>query len=152
MKISAEQLKQRINHFKEVLKRSGVKITYQRMEIFREVAKSSKHPDAERIYKGVRARVPPVSLDTVYRTLWLLVDLGLITTLGASRERARFDANMRSHHHFVCLTCGMTRDFYSADLDQLRIPESVRELGTVEKTQVQIRGVCLRCRKKKGSA
>ena len=52
-----------MNHFKEGLRRSGVKLTHQRLEIFREVVKSSDHPDVETIYKGVRKRVPTVSLD-----------------------------------------------------------------------------------------
>jgi len=141
-----------MNRFKEGLARSGIKITHQRLGIFREIAESGDHPDAERIYKGVRERVSTVSLDTVYRTLWLLLDLGLITTLGPSRGRARFDANMRSHHHFVCSGCGMTRDFYSAEFDQLKIPDSVKELGRVEKTQVDIRGICLQCSTKKEKA
>jgi len=149
MKIDPEELRQRINRFKTGLKRFGVKLTHQRLEIFQEVAKSGDHPDVETIYKGVRKRVPTVSLDTVYRTLWLLLDLGLITTLG-TRDRVRFDGNMRSHHHFVCSKCGMTHDFYSGEFDQLKIPETVKALGSVEKAQVEFKGFCLRCSKKKG--
>ncbi|MBN2467659.1 MAG: transcriptional repressor [Deltaproteobacteria bacterium] len=148
MKISPEELKQRMNRFKEGLKRSGIKLTHQRLEIFREVAESGDHPDAETIYRGVRERIPTVSLDTVYRTLWLLLDLGLIATLGPSRERSRFDANMSPHHHFVCSRCGMTYDFCSPEFDQLNIPDSVMELGNVEKLQVEVRGICLQCSKK----
>ena len=103
------------------------------------------HPDAESVYQGVRERMPTVSLDTVYRTLWLLVDLGLITTLGPPRERTRFDANLSRHHHFVCVRCGRTRDFYSEELDQLKIPKSVKDLGYVETARVEVKGVCLKC-------
>jgi Fur family peroxide stress response transcriptional regulator len=140
-----------MNRFQEELKRSGVKLTHQRMEIFREVARTGDHPDAETIYKGVRERVPTVSLDTVYRTLWLLHDFGLISTLGPPRERARFDANMRFHHHFVCVQCGLTRDFYSQELDELKIPKSVKSFGHVETTNVEVRGVCLECANKERS-
>ena len=150
MKISAGELKDRMNRFEEVFKRSGVKLTHQRLEIFREVAKSIDHPDVEKVYKEVRKRVPTVSLDTVYRTIWLLRDLRLITTLGSSRERTRFDANMKPHHHFVCVRCGMTCDFYNDEFDQLKIPDSVRKLGSAEKTQVEIRGICLQCSREKG--
>jgi len=149
VKIPPAELKERLNHLKEGFRRLGVKLTHQRLEIFREVAKSSDHPDAERIYKSVRKRVPTVSLDTVYRTLWLLLDLGLITTLGPSRERTRFDANMRPHHHFVCSMCGMTRDFYSEELDGLRVPRSAKSFGQVATMQVEVRGVCLECAGKK---
>lgn len=147
MKFKPEELQKRMNFFKDGLKRSGVKFTHQRLEIFHEVAKSPDHPDAETIFKGVRTRVPSISLDTVYRTLWLLIDLGLITTLGPPRERVRFDANMNSHHHFICIKCGMTRDFYSEDLDRLMIPDAVKTWGSVEIAQVEVRGICLRCSK-----
>jgi len=118
------------------------------MEIFREVAQTSDHPDAEKVYQGVRKRMPTMSLDTVYRTLWMLKDLGLITTLGSSRERTRFDANLSRHHHFVCIRCGLTRDFYSDAFDELRLPDSVKAFGRVETTQVEIKGVCLKCNAK----
>ena len=86
-----------------------------------------------------------VSLDTVYRTLWLLVDLGLITTLGPPKDRVRFDANMRTHHHFVCTMCGATRDFYCNEFDRLNLPLEVEALGTVNATQVEAKGLCLDC-------
>jgi len=149
MKFEPEALRKRMNHFKDGVRRSGVKLTHQRLEIFHEVAKSGDHPDAQTIFKGVRKRVPSVSLDTVYRTLWLLLDLGLLTTLGPPRERVRFDANTNSHHHFICTRCGMTRDFYSEEFDHLKIQDAVKTLGSVEKTQVEVRGICFICSKKK---
>jgi Fur family peroxide stress response transcriptional regulator len=131
--------------FEQVCRSAGVKLTHQRMEIFRQVAQTSDHPDAESVYRGVRKRVPTMSLDTVYRALWLLSDLGLITTLGPPRERARFDANLRRHHHFVCHRCGLTRDFYSNAFDELRLPQSVKAIGSVETTHVEARGICRNC-------
>lgn len=132
-------------HFERVCREAGAKLTHQRLEVFREVAKTGDHPDAETIYRRVRDRMPTVSLDTIYRTLWLLVDLGMIQTLGARRERARFDANLDPHHHFVCVKCGATRDFYSKDFDALALPDLLREIGRVEATHVEARGVCLDC-------
>ena len=143
--ITTEELQQRMNRFKEVLGRAGVKLTHQRLEIFQEVAKSIEHPDVETVFKGVRKRVPTISLDTVYRTLWMFLDLGLITTLGPPRERVRFDANTGRHHHFVCSICGKTRDFESRELDKLKAPESIKALGRAETTHVEVRGVCHEC-------
>jgi len=120
-------------------------MTPQRLEIFREIAGSRDHPDAEAVYHAVRRRVPTVSPDTVYRTLWMLQDLGLIQTLGARRRSVRFDANLEHHHHFVCTRCGLTRDFLSAAFDALGVPESLRELGTVTATHVEARGLCRDC-------
>jgi Fur family peroxide stress response transcriptional regulator len=148
MKFYSKKLQMRMDRFKEKLRNSGVKLTHQRMEIFREVALSEEHPDAENIYKSVRKRLPSISRDTVYRTLWSLLDLGLIATLGPPRKTVRFDANMETHHHFICTKCGMTRDFYSKRLDRLRIPESGKILETIQRTQVEVSGICIRCSKK----
>jgi len=134
--------------FEEVCRESGAKLTHQRMEIFREVAQTDEHPDADRVFQGVRKRIPMVSMDTVYRTLWWLKDLGLLTTLGPPRERARFDANLSHHHHFVCVHCGLTLDFYSDELDKLTLPDSIQSVGYVKTTQVEVQGVCLECASK----
>ena len=138
-----------MNRFKDLLTRSGVKLTHQRMEIYCEVMRASDHPDAETVYKRVRKRIPTISLDTVYRTIWLLMDLVLITTLDYPRERMRFDANMTPHHHFICASCGIVRDFYSEQFDNLKIPDTVKMLGSVERTQVELRGLCSNCTKRK---
>jgi Fur family peroxide stress response transcriptional regulator len=145
METSSKQLQERMSRLKDGLKRSGLKLTHQRLEIFREVAKSGIHPDAETIYKGVRERVPSISLDTVYRTLWLLLDLGLVTSLGASRERARFDANLKPHHHFVCVRCGLIRDFYSQYLENIEYPEEAEAFGEPVSLHLEVKGVCTKC-------
>jgi len=145
MKIARRDINQRMARFEDVCRKSGAKLTHQRMEIFREVAQTGDHPDVEKVFQGVRKRIPTVSMDTVYRTLWWLKDLGLITVLGPPRERARFDANLGRHHHFVCTQCGRTRDFYSDQFDKLELPESVQSFGHVEMTQVEVKGICLKC-------
>ncbi len=143
--MSPAEIQARVDHFKEACRQSGVKLTHQRLEIFREVASSTAHPDAEAVHKAVRERLPTVSLDTVYRTLWTLTDVGVLTTLGPRRERARFDANLAPHHHFVCVRCGLAEDFESAALDGLAVPPGVERFGRVLDTHVEVRGVCLAC-------
>lgn len=145
MRVSPEELQQRMGHLQEVLAEAGVRVTDQRREIFREVAGAGDHPDVETVFRGVRQRLPTVSLDTVYRTLWLLTDLGLITTLGLPRERFRFDGNVKPHHHFVCTRCGLTADFHRGEFDRLEVSDAVKEFGVAERTQVEVRGLCRKC-------
>ena len=145
MKIKKKEVELRMKHFETICRDEGIKLTHQRIEIFREIAQTEDHPDADQIFQRVRGRMPTVSLDTVYRTLWLLNDLGLVVTLGSSRERTRFDANLNSHHHFVCSQCGFTRDFYSNDLDNIRLPDSVVSFGEIDATHVEVRGICREC-------
>jgi Fur family transcriptional regulator, peroxide stress response regulator len=146
--VDAPSVERRIDEFKGAVRAAGVKLTQQRLEVFRALAESRDHPDADTIFREVRRRVTTVSLDTVYRTLWLLNDLGLITTLGPRRESARFDANLTPHHHYVCVQCGLARDFESAELNALRVPEAVERLGSVSGTHVEVRGVCEGCMKR----
>ncbi|MCX8052248.1 MAG: transcriptional repressor [Armatimonadetes bacterium] len=122
-----------------------MKLTYQRMVVFEEVAKTNQHPDAEAVYEAVRRHIPSVSLDTVYRTLWLLRDLGLIRTLGPQREKARFDANPHRHHHFVCNACGTAFDFDSPQFDELTVSYKLELVGQVQTAHVELRGICRHC-------
>lgn len=147
--LDAGEIDRRLARFRDACKKAGVKLTQQRLEIFQEAARSLDHPDAESLFTRVRRRLPTVSLDTVYRTLWFLVDLGVIAPLGHSQERMRFDANMDSHHHFVCTRCGLTRDIPSAGYQKPEAPPVVLDLGRVEQTVVEYRGVCAECAKEK---
>lgn len=131
--------------FDAAFDRAGLKKTPQRVLIFREVARTAEHPDAETVWKAVREVLPNVSLDTVYRTLWLFIDLGLIATLGPPRERTRFDANVDPHHHFVCTRCGAAHDVPAETVHRLEVPAAVREFGRVEAASVEFRGLCSRC-------
>jgi Fur family transcriptional regulator, peroxide stress response regulator len=144
-KVDRLTVDRRLDRFRSAATAAGVKLTHQRLEIFREVAASLEHPDAEAVLRAVRKRMPTVSIDTVYRTLWMLNDLGLVATLGPRRESVRFDANLDQHHHYVCVRCGLTRDFESAGLRALRVPAAVQELGRIISTHVEVRGVCRRC-------
>ena len=148
MTISSPEIKQRMAHFEQVCRTSGIKLTHQRIEIFREVAQTGDHPSAEMVYRGVRKRMPTVSLDTVYRTLWLLKDLDLVTMLESAHEKARFDARLSLHHHFVCMSCGLTQDLNCKEFDNLKPPKSAKALGQALITHVEVRGICFKCAEK----
>jgi Fur family transcriptional regulator, peroxide stress response regulator len=145
LKVDEQEIDRRVEHFKQAAKEAGVKLTHQRLEIFRVVATSVDHPSAEAVFHALKPQMPTLSLDTVYRTLWLLADLGLVVTLGPKRESVRFDANLAHHHHYVCIRCGLARDFESDELNALTIPESLGAFGSIVTTHVEVRGVCSRC-------
>ncbi len=149
MKVSSEEIRSRMERMMSMLRQAGVRLTPQRLEIFREVAGTDEHPDAETIYKRIRKRMPTVSLDTVYRTLWLFKDVGLIAALEGLSERIRFDANVRPHHHFVCERCGAIRDF-EVDADrEWKPPHSIAAIGDVHSTHIELRGICSQCKNKR---
>ena len=149
MAISRENLERHVRRFAETCAQAGLKVTHQRTEIFREVASSDEHPDAEMVYQRVRRRVTGISRDTVYRTLATLEREGLLRKAGILGGPSRYDANEEPHHHFVCKVCGRMKDFCSEALDDLPIPAVVKAMGRVESAQVQVRGICGVCARKR---
>jgi len=148
--ISKEQIQQRLAAFADACRQHGIKATHQRMEILRHLAGTEEHPDAETVYRNVRKRMPALSLDTVYRTLKLFEEKGMIVRMGAMKERARFDANTSRHHHFVCTQCGLVRDFCEETFNNLKASQEVPEAGCVHSVHVELRGLCRTCRTRSG--
>lgn len=145
MSVSKNIVEQRMNAFLAACVEQGVKLTHQRMEIFRELASTEEHPDTATLYARVKRRIPTISLDTVYRNLKLLAEHGIITAVGMSQDRQRFDANMDEHHHFVCVKCGMVRDFHTASMGPLATPEEAKSFGIPVSMHLEIKGVCRAC-------
>lgn len=143
--VARDEIERRLARFQEACRQQGLKVTHQRTEVFRELAKTEEHPGAETIYKRVRKRIPALSLDTVYRTLRTLEDQGVIGRVGSGHDRIRFDANTDKHHHFVCTRCGAVRDFYSDELSALQAPPQAADMGEVDDVYIELRGVCRRC-------
>ena len=130
----------------EALRRKGYKATPQRIAICRFALHSRDHPTAQRIYSEVKKVHLTVSLATVYKTLEILKDLGLVQELNFPRGQTRFDSHMKPHINLVCLRCGNIRD-----LDDLTAQEIVRRVVaaakfTVTGQRLDLYGVCEKCR------
>src|SRR4051812_4738450 len=114
---------QKRDHVGEMLatvRASGLKLTPQRMAIVRELAADPTHPTAQELFERLRAEQPTMSFATVYNTLDALAAAGLCAPLSLSPGPARFDPNMRPHHHAVCDGCGLVRDVEIAGDDVSR--------------------------------
>jgi Fur family peroxide stress response transcriptional regulator len=150
MPVAHDEAERRVAVMKDGLRACGMRLTHQRIEVVREIAATDEHPDVELIFQRVRRRVPTISLDTVYRTIGTLVELGYVTRTMLMPGPARYDANLTHHHHFVCTRCGATRDIGHPSLDAIQVPEDAMGLGRVETVQVQLRGVCADCERHEG--
>jgi Fur family peroxide stress response transcriptional regulator len=145
MKVDSNEIERRLESFKTRAREAGLKLTQQRLEIFREIASRTDHPDAETVYHAVHGRLPSVSLDTVCRTLWLLYDLNLIATYGRLRDTVHFDPNPAPHHHYICVRCGVIRDLAAPELDDFPLPPEFGAFGTVLAFRVELSGLCEGC-------
>lgn len=149
MAVPKEEITRRMERLMETCRQHGMKFTHQRMEVFRELAGTEEHPDAETLYQNVRKRVPAISRDTVYRTLSSLESQGMVRKAEMLFGRSRYDANMERHHHFVCTECGAMHDFCCEAMNDLAIPKDVGSLGRIESSHVQLRGVCPACARRR---
>lgn len=144
---ACKELKTRMEEFKKLCRERSLRVTAQRLEIFRTVAQSKAHPSAEAVFGFVRKKLPNISLDTVYRTLASMEEAGLVFRVGMS-SKARFDADLSPHYHFVCMSCGEVYDVFPPGGEPApRVPENVSEFGEVKNVNLQFRGICNRCRK-----
>ncbi len=139
---------QQIEHLKQICDEGGIKLTHQRLEIFREIMAASDHPSAELIHKRLQTKMPTLAIDTVYRTLATFDELGIVKKLHVMGERALFDANLTKHHHFVCTRCKQVEDIYWPEFDESMIPEKAAHMGRIQSRHLELRGICNTCLKK----
>ncbi|WP_046159885.1 Fur family transcriptional regulator [Caldanaerobacter subterraneus] len=95
---------------KEKLKEKGFKLTTQRRVILDVIMENkNKHLSSEEIYDLVKRKYPEIGLATVYRTLQLFEELGLVYKLNFDEGRNRYELyqeDAHQHHHLICLKCG----------------------------------------------
>lgn len=136
---------QQLENLRRLCDEAGIKLTHQRLEIFRELMVVTNHPSAEEIYKRIHTRLPTIAIDTVYRTLATFDELGLVKKLHVMNERNLFDVNLTVHHHFICSDCKKVEDIYWPDFDKSMLPKAVAGMGEAHSRHLEIHGVCNSC-------
>jgi len=137
--------KQHLEQLKQLCNEAGIKLTHQRLEIFRELMSVCDHPSAELIHKRIHRKLPTIAIDTVYRTLATFDELGLVKKLHIMNERTLFDTNVTIHHHFICTHCKKVEDIYWSEFDDSTLPEVVKGMGKIQSRHLEIHGVCNDC-------
>jgi Fur family ferric uptake transcriptional regulator len=137
----------------------GYRLTIPRQSILNVLSSTSKHLSAEEIYMAVHRLHPNIGLTTVYRTLELLVQMGLLSKYDFGDGRARYELfegpkGIRHHHHLVCTDCGRVID-YTDFIDKEKELLSQTEKGLSKKFNFKIKdhliqfyGLCDRCKDK----
>ena len=128
------------------LRAGGHRMTSQRLVLHRVLGELGRHASAEEIARVSAERLPGLSLPTVYATLELFEDLGLVRRVDAGGPAALFDPRVEPHAHFACRRCGAVADLDVA-LDATAVEDAARATGA-EPAQVDVvvHGVCAACR------
>ncbi len=132
-------------HFEATCRAQGLKLTHQRLEIYRRLVESTEHPSAEALHTMLAGSMPTLSLDTVYRTLATFEELGLVKRVETMSSQARFEAVIEQHHHFFCDRCGQLIDFHWQSFDGMRLPDELQGVGEIRDKNVVVHGVCADC-------
>jgi Fe2+ or Zn2+ uptake regulation protein len=114
------------------LESAGWKCTPQRLAVYDCLRRAMHHPTAEELYQNVQAKIPKISLATVYKALEALVASGLASKLTAAEGSARYDARREHHYHARCLRSGAVHDLptpFDPDLVDKLDPNLTRALA-----------------------
>ena len=124
-----------------------MRLTRQRLAIYRELTSRFDHPDVDHIYQAVKPKIPQISLFTVYRTMNALESADMVLRVATWKGHARYDGNVEEHSHFLCEQCGR--------LDDVEMKEGCKEMrdharsckhgGEIHRVDVMMTGVCGAC-------
>lgn len=133
-----------IERLTSLLQEKGVRPSAQRIAVLSAVANSSKHPSAEDIYTDLSELFHSLSRTTVYNSLKILSEKGLLRELEIESGCSRYDMALQApHRHFVCRHCSRIFD--------MPMPEGMSEIIApqfdVDAVEVTLRGLCPECRK-----
>ncbi|MCK4739712.1 MAG: transcriptional repressor [Deltaproteobacteria bacterium] len=97
----------------EKYKKSGVKLTPQRLAIIKFLEGNTSHPTADDIFKSIKKDYPTISFATVYNTLEMLKTNNGLVEVTINPERKHYDPNVETHHHAICKSCGLIVDIFT---------------------------------------
>jgi Fe2+ or Zn2+ uptake regulation protein len=128
-----------------VLRERGMRVTSQRVLVHRALGELDRHVTADELLEAVTERLPSVSLPTIYATLELLEELGMVRRLQRAGTTL-FDPRVEPHHHLVCSSCGTVEDLDS-DLDSAALERAAgRQDFQPERIEAIVHGRCRNCR------
>lgn len=126
----------------KILEEKGVKPSFQRLSVLKYLMLSQNHPSVDKIFKALAPDIPTLSKTTVYNTLNLLTEKGVVKALTINDNEIIYDYVFKPHAHFLCTECGHVYDVYlENNFDEIKEIEGNR----VHETQINFKGVCKRC-------
>lgn len=134
-----------------IIREHNLRVTPQRELILELLRKSNFHPTAEIIYVQAKKRYSGLSFNTVYRTLDLFEQKGLVKRFGVGENSYRYDGNINPHAHFFCMECNRLNDIDGEFIDLIQ--QVGKDAGLnygVEVIAVElfIQGICKECKRR----
>lgn len=126
----------------ERLATSGFRFTSQRRHVYDVLMHKRDHPTAEEVFIRSKAKLPDISMATVYNCLDALVECGLVRQVQLQRGATRFCPNMEEHCHYYCDECGKVVDVpLPAQAPSMQQPKGFK----VDHYEIAVHGLCADC-------
>lgn len=128
---------------------SQLRQTRQRRVILEQLQLLGTHPTADALFNAVRAKLPRISLATVYRNLEILSGQGLIRKIDVGGPPSRFDADLSPHYHVRCIDCNRVDDLKHQRVEVQDLSDDGASGYDLMGYRLEFYGLCPRCRLKK---
>lgn len=135
----------------KTFKEKNLKLTPQRIAVYKFLKSTKEHPSAETIYKTLLPEYPTMSLATVYKALRTFVDAKLIQEINVGEGNFRYDSNVSPHPHIQCLNCEKVDDIEDVSFSDLSDRIKGHTSYSVLASQVYFYGICKDCQDKNNS-
>lgn len=140
-----------IERLKNLLAAENYKLTSQRKQILKILLDNEgEHLSAEEVYNILQEKKSGIGLATVYRTLELFCELGIVRQIDFDEDRRRYELNQDNnihHHHLVCFECGKVIEFNDQILEEFEEHLQDKYSFKVEEHQIKFYGYCEECKK-----
>lgn len=140
--------KRELQIFRKYLERRGLKLTAERRALFDEIFGRHEHLEADELLVRLRAKHKKISRATIYRTLELMVDSGIVGRVRIGEVGYRYE-RLRAgdhHDHLICDHCGRVFEFFEARIEELQDEVAEKHGFLLLSHSHQMRGICRRCR------
>lgn len=127
---------------KTELKKRNINLSYQRLKVLEYLIQNHCHPTVDQIFSELQKDISILSKTTVYNTLRLLVNAGMVRIITIEDNETRYDIVPESHGHFKCESCGAIYNF-SIDVDLIKSTD-LKDFKIINK-DVYFKGICPKC-------
>jgi Fur family peroxide stress response transcriptional regulator len=135
-----------MDNITSIFREKKLKLTPQRIAVYKYLRSTKEHPSAEIIYKALQPSYPTMSLATVYKALKTLVEVDLVQEINVGEGNFRYDGNVMSHPHVQCLNCGKVDDIEGISLVDLNTKIKEHTQYEILSNQIYFYGVCPNCK------
>ena len=134
-----------MDNLKTTQQPASLRMTRQRRLILKELLAPGNHPTADAVYRGVRMRMPNISLGTVYRNLEILSQAGMVRKLHIGPGQKRYERTQHSHYHARCVKCGYISDLPAEPFGDLEQTATENSGFDITGHELAFEGLCGKC-------